>query len=271
MAGGLTQLTLRGKLGMIEVLIGLAGGLLIGSTGIGSGSLIAPLLILAGYSPATAVGAGLVSLVLSKLTATELHRQMGHLPQRNALPIVTGGLSGVALTWVGTLLLERGSGHWNLGFETLVKISLGIGLLLVAATLLVPRRETSRYDTAEALPAHPALLFAIGAAVAVVVALTSAGAGGLLIPALLIVTPWKPTQLAAVANLYGVAIGGTSIFVYLAHNSLNFSLIALVLVGLLPGVVLGTRLSPLISRPLLARGAGLVAGYLGCALLLSRS
>src|SRR5258706_16268842 len=130
MADGQTQLTQRGKLGMIEVLIGLAGGLLIGATGIGSGSLIAPLLILGGYSPATAVGAGLISLVLSKLTATELHRQMGHLPQRNALPIVTGGLSGVALTWVGTLLLERGGGHWNLGFETLVKISLGIGLLL---------------------------------------------------------------------------------------------------------------------------------------------
>jgi len=252
---------------MIEVLIGLAGGLLIGSTGIGSGSLIAPLLILAGYSPATAVGAGLVSLVLSKATATELHRQMGHLPWRSAAPLVTGGLLGVALTWLGIRLV----GHLHLGFETVVKAALGVGLLLVAATLLIPRKPLARQDSWDRLIGHPALLFALGAAVAIVVALTSAGAGGLLIPALLVITRWEPTELAAVSNFYGVAVGASSIFVYLAHNSLNLPLIAWVLLGLLPGVVLGTRLSRLISRPWLARGAGLVAGYLGCVLLLSRS
>lgn len=254
---------------MIETLVGLAGGLLIGATGIGSGSLIAPLLILAGYSPATAVGAGLVSLVLSKLTAAEVHRQMGHLPKRNALPLISGGLAGVAFTWLGT----RTMGHWNLGkieLDTVVRASLGVGLLLIAVTLVLPRNQNTPSARTERLLDHPALLFAIGVAVAVVVALTSAGAGGLLIPALLIATRWEPTELAAVANFYGVAIGFTSIFVYLAHHSLNFTLIGLVLIGLLPGVVLGTRLSRLISRPLLARGAGLIAGYLGCALLLSR-
>ncbi len=252
---------------MIEVLIGLAGGLLIGSTGIGSGSLIAPLLILAGHSPATAVGAGLVSLVLSKLTATELHRQMGHLPGRSAAPLVAGGLIGVALTWLGTRFI----GHWNLEFETVVKLSLGIGLLLVAATLLIPKKPIARQDLLQRLIGYPPLLFIIGTAVAIVVALTSAVAGGLLIPALLIVTRWEPTELAAVSNLYGVLVGVSSIFLYFAHHSLNLPLIALVLVGLLPGVVLGTRLSRLISRPVLARGAGLIAGYLGCAMLLSRS
>jgi uncharacterized membrane protein YfcA len=251
--------------GMTEVLIGLIGGLLIGSTGIGSGSLIAPLLILAGYSPATAVGAGLASLVLSKLTATELHRQMGHLPGRSALPLVAGGLTGVALTWMGTRFL----GHGDVQFESIVKASLGVGLLLVAATLLVPRKANLLGAVGERLIGNPILLFGLGAAIAVVVALTSVGAGGLLIPALLVVTRWKPTELAAVANFYGVSVGLTSLLVYVGHHSLNLPLIGLVLAGLLPGVLAGTRLSRWISRPFLARGAGLIAAYLGCALLWS--
>lgn len=88
---------------------------------------------------------------------------------------------------------------------------------------------------------------------------------------LLLATRWQPAELAAVSSVYGVAVGATSILMYLAHNRLDYSLIALVSAGLLPGVVVGARLSRLISRPLLARGAGLIAGYMGCALLLSRS
>ncbi|HZQ91053.1 MAG TPA: sulfite exporter TauE/SafE family protein [Terriglobales bacterium] len=251
---------------MIEVLIGLGGGLLIGSTGIGSGSLIAPLLILAGYSPATAVGAGLVSLVVSKLTATELHRQMGHLPGRRALPLVIGGLGGVALTALGTRFVSR----WDVQFETIMKLALGVGLLGVAATLLIPRSAGSQLRRASPFTGHPVLLLSLGAGVALVVALTSAGAGGLLIPALLIVTHWEPAELAAVSNFYGTAVGAASILLYVGYHSLNFPLIGLVLIGLLPGVLLGTRLSRRISRPWLTRGAGVVAGYLGCALLCSR-
>lgn len=254
---------------MIEVFVGIAAGLLIGATGIGAGSLLAPLLIFAGYSPATAVGAGLVSLVLSKLTAAELHRQLGHLPTRDALPLVSGGLAGVGLVWLGT----RAIGHWNLlatiRLDAVIRGLLGVGLLVIAVMLVIPQRQTASAAGTGRLPCRPVLLFAIGAVVAIVVALSSAGSGSLLIPALLIATRWEPAELAAVTNFYGVTVGLASLGVYLAHHSLNFQLIGLVLIGLLPGVVLGTRLSRLIPRPLLARGAGLIVGYIGCALLLS--
>lgn len=254
---------------MIEVLVGIAGGLLIGATGIGAGSLIAPLLIFAGYSPTTAVGAGLVSLVLSKLTAAEVHRQLGHLPARDALPLISGGLAGVGLAWLGTRVI----GHWdvtNIRLDTVVRALLGIGLLVIAVTLMIPRRQNTPAPRTIGILSQPFVLFTIGVAVAIVVALTSAGAGSLLIPALLITTQWEPSELAAVTNFYGAIVGFASLLVYLAHHSLNFQLIGLVLIGVLPGVILGTRLSRLIPRPLLARGAGLIAGYIGCALLLSK-
>lgn len=255
---------------MIEILVGLLGGLLIGATGIGAGSLIAPLLLVDGYSPATAVGAGLVSLVLSKLTAAEFHRQMGRLPGRTALPLIFGGLAGVGVTWLGT----RTMGRLDLAgaqLHTVIKTSLGIGLVLIAVVLVLPRRQNTPAPRMGRFSGNPAVLFVTGVAVAIIVALTSVGAGSLLIPALLILTRWEPAELAAVANFYGAVVGLGSAFVYLNHHSLNFPLIGLIAIGLLPGVVMGTRLSHLVSRPLLARGTGLIVGYLGCTLLLSRS
>ncbi|PYU98491.1 MAG: hypothetical protein DMG26_18545, partial [Acidobacteria bacterium] len=65
---------------MFEFLIGVAGGLLIGSTGAGLGLLVTPLLILIGYSPSVAVGTGLAVSVVSKLAGTLMHDRLGHWP-----------------------------------------------------------------------------------------------------------------------------------------------------------------------------------------------
>lgn len=248
---------------MIEVLIGIAGGLLVGATGIGSGSLIAPLLIAAGHRPEAAVGSGLACLIVSKFTAAELHRELGHFPGRVAVPVIAGGLAGVVWTWAGTALL----GHFTLHVGAFLQFAIGVVLLVVAATLVAPQSLAPRIRFPEHLRETPWMLFIAGAAIAVVVTLTSAGSGGLLLPILLLLTRWRTPELAAVSSLYGVIVGAAAIAVYIAHNSLDLALIANVMIGLLPGVVVGTALARMISRTLLARSAALVAGCLGCALL----
>ena len=56
-----------GGAAVLEFWIGAAGGLLIGSTGVGLGLIMTPLLIVAGYSPAVAVGTGLGVSVVTKV------------------------------------------------------------------------------------------------------------------------------------------------------------------------------------------------------------
>src|SRR5437899_5321242 len=79
------------------MLIGLAGGVLIGATGAGAGSLLTPLLILAGYRPALAVGTGMGSLFVSKLVGSVAHRRLGHWPGRIGWLVIVGGFVGVGL------------------------------------------------------------------------------------------------------------------------------------------------------------------------------
>src|SRR5512132_3025005 len=80
---------------MREVFFGLLGGTLIGATGIGSGSLLTPLLILAGYRPSVAVTTGLATLIVSKLTGSIAHRSLGNWPGHRAWFVIAGGVLGV--------------------------------------------------------------------------------------------------------------------------------------------------------------------------------
>src|SRR5260370_12097117 len=82
---------------MREIAFGLLGGTLIGATGIGSGSLLTPLLILAGYRPTVAVSTGLATLIVSKLAGSLAHRSQGNWPGRQGWFVVGGGILRVAL------------------------------------------------------------------------------------------------------------------------------------------------------------------------------
>lgn len=87
---------------MREIVIGLLGGTLIGATGIGSGSLLTPLLILAGYEPSVAVGTGLATLIVSKLAA-KLSKASGERAEPRMLFLAGVIVSGfVILTSAGS-------------------------------------------------------------------------------------------------------------------------------------------------------------------------
>src|SRR5690349_11394616 len=86
---------------MLELLIGVAGGALMGATGMGLGVIITPLLILTGYRPAVAVATALGLAAVSKIAGVLVHRQLGHWPGRKAWIVVVGGIGGV----LGTGLL----------------------------------------------------------------------------------------------------------------------------------------------------------------------
>ena len=154
----------------IEILIGLIGGILIGGTGAGVGSLITPLLILAGYRPAVAVSTGLGTLALSKLTGATLHHQLGNWPDRNVGIVVAGGAAGVVLTW----LLTRSIVLTAAQQDSALKIMLGVTLVLAAISLQISNRD-GHHGLIRDLEHRPGVLFVIGALVAFIVATTAAG------------------------------------------------------------------------------------------------
>lgn len=112
-----------------------------------------------------------------------------------------------------------------------------------------------------------ALLFPIGFGVGALQALTSAGSGSLLTPILASTTDWEVRQMAAVSNLFGAVVGALSVGFYFKLGAFNAHLFGMVLLGLLPGVMVGSLLSRWISRPWLVRGIAVAAIVIGARLL----
>jgi uncharacterized protein len=247
---------------MLEFWIGTAGGVLIGSTGAGLGLIVTPLLILAGYSPTVAVGTGLGVSVVTKLFGAGVHDRLGHWPGWGVWTLLAGGAAGVALAWclAASFLLPR-----HIDFDTWLKRALAVMLFLAAVALLKLDRAKGRRLTGNGK--NRALLFPIGLVVGGLQALTSAGSGSLLTPILASTTDWEVPQMAAVSNLFGAAVGALSVGFYFKLGDFNSQLFLKVVVGLLPGVLVGSLLSRWISRHWFVRAIAAATTVVGVRLL----
>lgn len=251
---------------MLEAAIGLIGGMLIGATGAGTGSLLTPLLILAGYRPALAIGTGMGSLFVSKLVGSVAHRRLGHWPGRTGWFVIAGGLVGVGLAWAI-------AAQWvQPGAEPLLRKLVGGTLLVssIAATFASSRQrgDADAPPSSIDIPApRPWLLLAVGIAVAGVVFVTSAGSGSLLVTLLLVATSWRVPQLAAMSNVFGSVVGALTLGLHWKLHNFDPHLFGLVMAGVIPGVLVGVLLSRWISRQWLVWGVYILGIYLGVALL----
>jgi uncharacterized membrane protein YfcA len=244
-----------------EVLFGLLGGLLIGATGVGSGSLLTPLLIMAGYRPSVAVSTGLATLIVSKLTGAIAHHSRGNWPGRHGWVVICGGVLGVAAV---AIAMHGGISPSELFVRRAVAIS-----LFTSSVAVWIRRESSSdaHDAHETSSPDARALFLSGAFVGGFVMLTSAGSGSLLVPLLLTVTAWGVPQLAATSNVFGWIAALLSFALHVSMGGFDPRLFLLVLAGLVPGVIAGVGLSPWIDRRAFTPALSLFTLYLGIQLI----
>src|SRR6478752_1446320 len=91
----------------LYALAGVAVGLLVGFTGVGGGSLMTPLLVLAfGFHPVTAVGTDLLYASLTKSVGTAVHGWGGTVDWKIVRRLALGSVPATVLTlavlsWVG--------------------------------------------------------------------------------------------------------------------------------------------------------------------------
>jgi len=102
-----------GDINLLYSLAGLAVGILVGLTGVGGGSLMTPLLVLAfGFHPVTAVGTDLLYASATKTVGTTVHGISGTVDWKVVRRLATGSVPplearqilvpGIGATHVGT-------------------------------------------------------------------------------------------------------------------------------------------------------------------------
>ena len=224
-------------------LSGLFVGFLVGLTGVGGGSLMTPLLILVfGVHPGTAVGSDLAYASVTKIAGTAVHGGHGSVDWAVTRRLACGSVPAVALT-LGALALWPRSG----GQARFVSITLGI-VLMVTALLILFRGPLLRLLAApvERLRpgAVPLLTVALGAMLGCLVTLTSIGAGALGVTVLLLLYPRLPAvRLIGSDIAHAVPLTLLAGFGHWILGDVNLLLVGSLLIGSIPGVILGSQLS----------------------------
>ena len=226
-------------------------------TGVGGGSLMTPLLVLAfGFHPATAVGTDLLYASGTKTVGTLVHGWRGTVDWRVVGWLAAGSLPAAGLT----LLWLQQIGEQSPGATKVITVVLGVTLVLTAiATFLRARLLallTPRTGAVEG-GRRAAITVAVGAVLGVLVSLTSVGAGALGMTALLVLYPRHPINRLVGSDIaHAVPLPLFAGLGHMALGSVDFQLLASLLVGSVPGIVIGsllaTRAGDGVLRPILA-------------------
>jgi uncharacterized protein len=221
------------------VLAGATVGILVGMTGMGGGSLMTPILILLlGFSPKTAVGTDILHGAVFKSFGAIRHRQLGNVHVRLALWMLAGS---APLSLVGVQIGSSFSDSTN------SKMGQIVGGALIAGGLGFAMKTFLRGHPSDA-PFHlmrrdKALAILIGSTCGFVVGLTSVGSGTFFGLAMLFVYPLTARKIVGTDMLHAALllwVAGTG---HLLHGNVDLHAMAWLLVGSIPGVLLGSQMS----------------------------
>jgi hypothetical protein len=236
------------------VIAGLTVGFIVGMTGVGGGSLMTPILLWFGINPAAAVGTDLLYAAVTKAGGVWVHQKHRNIDWSITGWLALGSVPAAALT----LWLLKGLHASPDALNTVIKQGLGVVLLLTALAILFKKRllafaSRRAGERPRLAPATLNLLtLATGVLLGSMVTLTSIGAGALGTVALFVLYPFLPTR-----RLVGTEIAHAvplTLIAGLGHASMghmDWSILAYLLAGSLPGIYLGSHLSGRVSDELL--------------------
>jgi uncharacterized protein len=227
---------------------GLLVGTMVGLTGVGGGSMMTPILMLAfGQSPSVAVGTDLLFSAITKLVATASFGFSRRVDWPIVGRLLLGSVPGAAAVVIGLWLARRTPN----AADAITSRALAI-ILLVTALALIFQTQLQRIGlkiTARALQQverHKLLLTALaGLTLGIAVTLTSVGAGALGVVMLLALYPLRLTADRLVATDIAHALPITLIaglgHAFLGH--VNFNVLAPLLLGSIPGILIASRIT----------------------------
>ncbi|CAN5704305.1 sulfite exporter TauE/SafE family protein [soil metagenome] len=253
-------------------------GIVVGLTGMGGGALMTPVLVLFfGIQPLAAVSSDLVASAIMKPVGGFVHLRRGTVHLQLVKWLVIGS---VPSAFCGVLLLRAlGSGE---SVQQVVKTALGVALLVASASLIykaytqlaersrrragtVPRTDASQDQVVKARPLPTVIVGIVGG---LVVGMTSVGSGSLIIIALLALYPTlQASQLVGTDLIQAVPLVAAAALGHLLFGDFQLDVTTSLLIGSIPGVYLGARVSSRAPAGFVRRALALVLLASGLKLL----
>jgi uncharacterized membrane protein YfcA len=247
---------------------GLLVGLLVGLTGVGGGSLMTPLLVLMfGFHPSTAVGTDLLFAAATKTVGTTIHSAGKTVDWRIVGRLATGSVPATILCLLALV-------HFGIDSKFVtnaISLTLGVALLFSAATLLFKDRiialASKKYPDLS-LQASVRMTILVGFILGILVSLSSVGAGALGTIALILLYPRLPLVRIVGSDIaHAVPL---TLLAGIGHwylGSTNFPLLGSLLVGSIPGIIIGSYGARYAPDALLKFILGIILAIAGAELL----
>src|SRR5919106_5172295 len=252
------------------VIFGFGIGLLVGMTGMGGASLMTPLLILVfGIKPVTAIGTDIFYAAITKTVGGVQHLRMRTVHRGLAFWLAVGSVpSALAGVWFIEFLQHR---YGEDELETLVFGMLG-GALLVVGIATVLRSVFFKDVIQDRSAMHlyrPHIVAAIitGAVTGFVIGLTSAGSGTLIAIALISIFRLVPQRVVGTDIFHAAVLLWAAGLAHWVGGNVDFGLAGNILIGSVPGVLVGSRLSAKAPQGALRTALGVVLVASGVTML----
>jgi uncharacterized membrane protein YfcA len=246
-------------------------GTIVGLTGMGGGALMTPALIFLGVGNAS-------SVVTADLTASAIYKTGGAITHaREGAPnwvlarwLITGS---VPFALLGPFLIHHVAGSAD-QLDTLLKECIGFALLFAAATYALRiyvnlRRVRGGGPSVDPDPTiRPLVTVAVGALGGLLVGITSVGSGSVIMISLVMLYPGlSALRLVGTDLVQAVPLVMAAAISNIVLNGLDWHILVPLVIGSLPGSILGSRIAPRVPQSYIRRGIVIVLTMSGLALL----
>jgi uncharacterized protein len=236
---------------LAKIFIGFAVGTLIGMTGVGGGVVLLPILIFVlRVPPIVAVGSDALFNFVTRIGSSYVHLTRGTVRRKVVLSLAVGSIPGSIL---GVGLLRHLRSVYGNGVNTFITTAVGI-LLIIVPTLLMFQTQIEEH-VAHRPPTMRSLagMSAIGLLAGFLVGMTSVGSGSIIMMLLLLLYSFPPKMMVGTDIVHAVLLTGITSFLYFQIGNVDLYLVGSLVIGSVPGGLLGSHLSTRMPVPWLRR------------------
>jgi uncharacterized membrane protein YfcA len=257
----------------VVVVFGFGIGMLVGMTGMGGASLMTPLLILVvGTQPVTAIGTDIFYGAVTKTVGGWRHLKLKTVHRGIAFWLAVGSVpAAIAGVWVIELIQnnygEDAVNHLVLGMVGAALAVVGVATLLRAWLFadVIPERSAMHLYRR-----HKVIAVTTGVITGFVIGLTSAGSGTLIAIVLIAVFRLTPQRVVGTDVFHAAVLLWAAGIAHIIGGNVDFGLAGNILVGSIPGVLIGVRLAVKAPQALLRNALGIVLCASALTLLLKQ-
>ena len=248
---------------LLYIIAGASVGFIVGLTGIGGGALMTPLLLLFGFPPNIAIGTDLMYASMTKASGMIAHHKQKHVEWDLVKLLAMGSLPSALITgyFLKEFFVDADS------YQHILESTLGVMLLSTAAVIIL-RKQIQKFTMSRqqsmGIGLKNSLTIFMGALLGVLVTLSSVGAGAIGTAILMLLYPALRSSSVVgtdIAHAVPLTLAAGLIHIYLGN--VDFGLLAALLIGSIPAIHFGSKLSHHLPEQLLRSVLASILLFLG--------